>query len=69
MSVEVKGDGREFVADLPRVLFETVLTSSITRNRYSVSRDGQRFLMVTMPKDQVHPEIHLLMNWEAALRR
>jgi serine/threonine protein kinase len=69
MSVEVKGDGREFEAGLPKVLFDTILTSNITRNRYTMSRDGQRFLMVTMPKDQVHPEIHVLVNWEAGLRR
>jgi hypothetical protein len=69
MSVEVKGDGSEFEVGLPHVLFDTVLTPIITRNRYAVSRDGQRFLMVTMPKDQVHPEIHVLMNWEAGLRR
>jgi hypothetical protein len=25
--------------------------------------------MVTMPKDQVHPEIHVMVNWEAGLRR
>ena len=68
MSVDAKGDGREFEAGLPKVVFDTILTSNITRNRYSVSRDGQRFLMVTMPKDQVHPEIHVLVNWEAALR-
>jgi eukaryotic-like serine/threonine-protein kinase len=69
MSVEVKGDGAEFEAGLPKVLFDTILTSNITRNRYAASRDGQRFLMVTMTKDQVHPEIHVLLNWEAALRR
>jgi serine/threonine protein kinase len=69
MSVEAKGDGHEFEAGLPKVLFETILTSNITRNRYAVTRDGQRFLMVTMTKDQVHPEIHVLLNWEAALRR
>jgi eukaryotic-like serine/threonine-protein kinase len=69
MSVEVKGDGHEFDAGLPKVLFETILTSNVTRNRYAVTRDGQRFLMVTMTKDQVHPEIHVLLNWQAALRR
>jgi serine/threonine protein kinase len=69
MSVEVKGDGREFEAGLPKVLFDTILTPAITRNRYTASRDGQRFLMVTMTKDQVHPEIHVLVNWEAGLRR
>jgi serine/threonine protein kinase len=68
MSVEVKGDGREFEAGLPKVLFDTML-GSITRNRYVVNGDGQRFLMVTMPKDQVHPEIHVMVNWEAGLRR
>jgi Tol biopolymer transport system component len=68
MSVDIKGDGRELEAGLPKVLFDTILTSNITRNRYTVSRDGQRFLMVTMPKDQVHPEIHVLVNWEATLR-
>jgi serine/threonine protein kinase len=69
MSVEVKGDGRDFEAGLPRVLFDTVVTLNSTRNRYAVSRDGQRFLMVTMPKDQVHPETHILLNWDAGLRR
>jgi eukaryotic-like serine/threonine-protein kinase len=69
MSVEVKDDGREFDAGLPKVLFDTVLTSNITRNRYVVTRDGQRFLMVTPPMDQMNPEIHVIVNWQSASNR
>jgi dipeptidyl aminopeptidase/acylaminoacyl peptidase len=69
MSVEVKGDGREFEAGLPKVLFDTMLTSNITRNRYAVTGDGQRFLMVTPPQDQTDSDIHVLVNWQTALKK
>jgi hypothetical protein len=62
-------NGREFDVGLPKVVFDSIVTLNITRNRYAVGRDGQRFLMLTMPKDQVHPEIHMVANWEAGLRR
>jgi eukaryotic-like serine/threonine-protein kinase len=66
MAVDVKTDGREFEAGLPKPLFDQML-SNITRNRYVVSRDGQRFLMVTPPANQTTSDIHVIVNWHAGL--
>lgn len=45
MAVEVKTDTNSFQAGMPKLLFETsFLRSSLVRNRYVVTADGQRFL-------------------------
>jgi eukaryotic-like serine/threonine-protein kinase len=68
MAVDVKSDGREFEAGLPKPLFDQMMPG-ITRNRYVVSRDGQRFLIVTPPASQVTSDIHVIVNWHAALQK
>ena len=66
MSVEVKTDGREFAAGLPKPMFDKMVTSS-GRNHYVVSRDGQRILMITPPEEQMNADVHVVLNWPSAL--
>jgi hypothetical protein len=68
MAVDVKTDGREFEAGLPKPLFDKML-SNVGRNRFLVSRDGQRFLVVAPPENQTNSDIHVMVNWNAALPR
>jgi Tol biopolymer transport system component len=68
MAVDIKSDGREFEAGLPNPLFDKMLPG-ITRNRYVVSHDGQRFLIITPPEDQTNSDIHVVVGWQAKLAK
>ena len=68
MAVDVKTAGGEFQAGIPKPLFDKLL-STPARNRYVVSRDGQRFLVITPPEDQMASTIHVLVNWHAGLKK
>jgi len=55
MAADVRTDGAAFHAGVPRVLFEANLDSrTAVRNRYVVSPDGQRFLIIA-PAEQACP--------------
>jgi eukaryotic-like serine/threonine-protein kinase len=68
MAVDIKSDGDELIAGLPKPLFDKLLPGP-TRNRYLVSKDGQRILMITPPDDHRKSNIHVLVNWQNALRK
>jgi eukaryotic-like serine/threonine-protein kinase len=67
MSVIVKA-GATFEADAPRALFEPVLPAGALRQTYSVSSDGQRFLLNT-PLEGPSPSMTLVINWPALLKK
>src|SRR5207253_482275 len=67
MSVAVKS-GATFQADAPRALFETELAFAPIRHNYSVSPDGQRFLL-NAPADVASPPMTLVQNWTAGLKK
>jgi len=67
MAVEVQPSRTPFEAGVPRKLFEAPLVSEIRRNRYLVSRDGQKFLLLTPAARDSRP-ISVILNWTAALR-
>ena len=51
----------------PTPLFTTRIggaVQAVIRQQYLVSRDGQRFLMNTVPEQQTYP-ITLVLNWKA----
>jgi hypothetical protein len=58
--VTVKVVGASFEAGVPRTLFEVRLPEQ-RRNRYVVTRDGQRFL-VNKALEEALP-IQVLVNW------
>ena len=73
MAVQVDVDGG-FTFEPPRKLFDGQMYMNIPdRERgvqmYDVHPDGDRFLMVTQPQEQVSQEqIHIVLNWFEELK-
>jgi len=67
MAVAVKS-GPTFQAEAPRVLFQTALTFAPVRQNYSVSPDGQRFLL-NVAAGAAAPSITIVQNWTAELKK
>jgi hypothetical protein len=70
MSVAVRTQ-RGFAPDVPRPLFDTALSGRNTavtgRNRYDVTADGQRFLLI-QPVGPPSPPMTVVVNWPSTLR-
>jgi Tol biopolymer transport system component len=67
MAAEVKTNPGAFEADAPKLLFEIPLGAP-GRNRFVVTGDGQRFLVVTRLEDMLAP-INVALNWAAEVRK
>src|SRR5262249_48026477 len=61
MAAEVKTSSGAFETVAPKLLFETPL-SAPARNRFVVTGDGQRFLVITRLEDTLAP-INVALNW------
>jgi Tol biopolymer transport system component/predicted Ser/Thr protein kinase len=67
-AVEVRAAGSSFEMGTPRDVFEIRdLHPEIRRNRYVVSKDGQRFLMVTTTSGPDTNPLTVVLNWQAQL--
>jgi eukaryotic-like serine/threonine-protein kinase len=62
MAVPIVRGPKGFEPQAPRKLFEQRL-SSVLRNRYVVSADGQRFLMNVPATDRTTEPITVILNW------
>src|SRR5262245_28516856 len=67
MAVEIKTGSGAFEAEAPKLLFEIPLSNRV-RNRFVVTGDGQRFLVITRLEDTRAP-INVVVNWMAELKR
>ena len=67
MSVDIP-HGNPFEASVPRGLFDVrvPLSGNPYRTNYTVSADGQRFLVNTRVEEPVSP-IRVVLNWTALL--
>jgi Tol biopolymer transport system component len=66
MTVPVSTDGT-FRAGMPERLFEAELFPWVGRNRYLVTDDGQRFLMLSPISGESVRPISVVLNWHADL--
>jgi hypothetical protein len=67
-AVEIQATGPRFEAATPRELFEIHdLQPEVRRNRYVVTRDGQRFLVLTMPQGIDSSPLTVVVNWQSQL--
>jgi serine/threonine protein kinase len=69
MAVDVKTDGNAFSAGAPRRLFSVNIEPEERRNRYVVTKDGQRFLVITLTEATGGSTIAVRLNWMSALSR
>jgi Tol biopolymer transport system component len=60
-----------FTTDPPLRLFDTGIRASFLdrRNQYSVTRDGQRFLVNVSAEDENSAPITVVLNWQAGVKR
>jgi hypothetical protein len=69
MAVSVSTDSATFRAGVPQPLFEARLVDWVLRNRYAVSPDGQRFLMLVPAGGAKPSPISVVVNWPELLNR
>ena len=68
MAVEINTAAGQFQAGIPKELFRTpVVAGLFWRNRYVVSADGQRFLMLSPAGGNESNPITVVLNWPALL--
>jgi Tol biopolymer transport system component/tRNA A-37 threonylcarbamoyl transferase component Bud32 len=63
MAVDVKTDGASFEAGIPKALFKAPPGAFGARNHFVVSKDGQRFLVVTPVEETTNTPMQVLVNW------
>jgi eukaryotic-like serine/threonine-protein kinase len=69
MAVAVKG-GASFEAGVPVALFEfRAGTNNLTSTYYSVTSDGQRFLLSTTVQTEAAAPLTVVINWTAEVKR
>jgi Tol biopolymer transport system component len=75
MAVEVNGDGATFKVGVAKPLFEIRVTGagidqSFPGNGYfTVTRDGTRFLVPSLPETPERQQINVIVNWTADLKK
>jgi len=73
MAVEVNGDGPTFKAGEARALFE-IRVSSADQNfpgngYYTVTHDGKRFLVSSLPDAPERQQVNVIVNWMADFKK
>ena len=65
MAVEVRG-GSGFEHSVPKALFDVKTARTA---HYDVTRDGQRFLMLSPGEPEAHAPMTVVVNWQAGLKK
>jgi hypothetical protein len=72
VAVEVNGDGPTFKVGEARPLFEIRVASVDQRfpgnGYYTVTKDGKRFLVVSLPEAPERQQINVILNWTADIK-
>jgi eukaryotic-like serine/threonine-protein kinase len=73
VAVEVNGDGPTFKVGEARPLFEIRVASVDQRfpgnGYYTVTKDGKRFLVVSLPEAPERQQINVILNWTADIKK
>ena len=68
MVVDIDSSGAAITSGPPRPLFKLNLEPNERRNRYLVSRDGQRILVLSLAEAITGSTIAAQLNWPATLK-
>jgi serine/threonine protein kinase len=68
MAVDVKSNGATFTAGAPKQLFSVNIEPEERRNRYVVTKDGQRFLVVALTEVIGGSTLAVRLNWLADIQ-
>jgi hypothetical protein len=68
MGVDI--DPRETVkAGRPQALFQTGIPVSSAVDQYGVTSDGQRFIVIKPVPNMASPQLTVVLNWTAGLKK
>jgi Tol biopolymer transport system component len=66
--INIKGDMLE--AGEPRALFQTRISEArLTLFQFAASKDGKRFLIHSLPREDAAAPLNLLVNWQEELKK
>ena len=69
MAVDVKEDGSNFTAGTPKPLFDThSFVSFPGASLFDVTRDGQRFVVISPAEESSPSPLTVVLNWTAGRR-
>jgi len=68
MAASITG-GASFNVGTPVALFEFRASSNLSSPYYSVTRDGQRFLLSTIVETEPNAPLSVVVNWAAGLKK
>lgn len=68
MAMDVNTDGLAFSFGVPRPLFSVGLEADERRNRFVVTRDGQRFLVCALAAGTSNSAVQVRLNWLLDIR-
>ncbi len=68
MAVETSGDGK-LEPGIPRVLFNAELNVDPVNDQYTVTPDGQRFLLLKPLPEAASTQITVVVNWASSLNK
>jgi hypothetical protein len=69
MVVDIAVSNGAIVPGIPHPLFEVRLPSGNLRNRWVVTRDGQKFLAVVLPEQRAPNSFDVIVNWPSLLKK
>ena len=74
MAVEVNGDGPTFTVGTARPLFDMRVFGAADQSfpgngYYTLTRNGNRFLVPSVPEAPERQQIHVILNWTADLKK
>jgi hypothetical protein len=69
MACPINIHDRTVASGTPTPLFHPTLRSTLLRNHYDVSPDGQRFLINTPVQDETTAPVTVVLNWASTLRK
>jgi hypothetical protein len=70
MSVDIMAAGARLETGTPRLLFQLAIgDTSYCAARYDVTGDGEKFLVMEAASSSADELMHIVTNWDAALRR
>jgi hypothetical protein len=69
MAVDIAVKGGAIGPGIPRPLFEVIMPAGPWRNRWLVTRDGKKFLVVLPPEQKPINSFSVIVNWPSLLRK
>ncbi|HTS26939.1 MAG TPA: protein kinase [Bryobacteraceae bacterium] len=69
MAVDIGVSNGAIVPGIPHLLFEVRLPAGTWRNRWLVTRDGQKFLAVVLPEQSAPNSFEVIVNWPSLLKK